>query len=813
MEREKCQKIIRKKTTPHKISKNLYMFFSKRNGNFLFLFLILLFGAFYYSLFSFSIAMPQMGWWQYYGWRITQGDIPYKDFYFYLPPYHALYSALLYLLFGNKVIYYTIFGFFINKALCWGILYNLLTRKFQPWQVTIGMIAGIVINSVYQMDLTFDYNPLVTLLWILILYFLVRMYETGGKKADFYIFLNGIICGVLIMTKQNVGLAAPVMILIIMLFISTKKKIEVGKNIFLTIFGIVIGIMPGLIYLLTTDSLYEAIYCITSAMGAKGVGNGFFITTFRNCWRPSYLAIAFAVLGLFYLIGRGKNDVRKTLYCFFAALFLGIDTSIYLTPIWKFFNSNNSTKLSTVIILFTVVVAVFLYWTNKKKNATVVNFIAYFLMFVCGVGVSTILEPSVRRFFFETLDMFNLRRGMLYVFFYLEIFLWIHMVKRLFQKNNISFSYFMVLTGILLYIAVSFTSAPLEELYGVTFVPLVISEALSKKTKWNRVKNHLILLTVVTVVCLCSFEKTTMPYEWHSWKIPALYDKQNPLTASNISGLKGLYLSYSDENKYEEIVKGIENNSSENDIVYQFPNIMLFNVLTNRKTVYDAVPYFDVCPDSEAIKSSEDLKKNPPEMVLWSNLNEDRWAAHESQYRNGNLSGQRSIQDWFNNYVKCNYRKVGEWDNNEGDGDTISLWKRVTFWPGELTKEWELDPKKAFFFQTVVFQKDSFDTYFLCVRSEQNIEDIPVDIHLINSHGETIDTTSGKLTKAENGLYSIASDNKIHVNTGEGYVLNVTMRPEAKISIGRTEDNTATDSVFAFDGKNRFDFNVGIYCE
>lgn len=93
---------------------------------FIWLNILLVIGTIYYLLFSRSIAMPQMGWWQYFGWRITEGDIPYKDFYLYLPPYHTFYVALLYKVFKNHIIAYTIWGLLVNKIVLWGVIYLIL---------------------------------------------------------------------------------------------------------------------------------------------------------------------------------------------------------------------------------------------------------------------------------------------------------------------------------------------------------------------------------------------------------------------------------------------------------------------------------------------------------------------------------------------------------------------------------------------------------------------------------------------------------------------------------------------------------------
>lgn len=64
----------------------------------------------YYWFFEKSVISPQTGWWQYMAWRMQEGDLPYKDFFLYVPPYFVLLTRFLYSFFENNFIFYTIAG-------------------------------------------------------------------------------------------------------------------------------------------------------------------------------------------------------------------------------------------------------------------------------------------------------------------------------------------------------------------------------------------------------------------------------------------------------------------------------------------------------------------------------------------------------------------------------------------------------------------------------------------------------------------------------------------------------------------------------
>ncbi|SEI97545.1 Dolichyl-phosphate-mannose-protein mannosyltransferase [Lachnospiraceae bacterium A10] len=771
---------------------------------------LIVFGAIFYSIFSFNIAMPQMGWWQYFGSRILEGDVPYKDFYFYLPPYHAFYAAVLYKVFSNHIIYYTIYGFIVNKTISWAIMYNLLTRRYKCWQACIGLIFGIVLTAVYQMDLTFDYNPLVTTLWLFLILFLVKYYESLQSNKYIYVILSSIIAGIICMIKQNVGLIAPFVLCLGIILISKIKKENIVRNIVYLTFGLLISILPGIIYLYVNDALYDAKKCIISSLHAKGVGNGFFLTTVRNMWRPTYLAYALLIISVYILVRKHNNDIKKSILCLCLAISLGVDSTDFLQPVWGFLNNNSHPKVSTVLMcLLVVVFFVMSCFVIVKQNviATTCIYVTVFLMTTLG---TLFFSVSQRMFFAEELNIFSCRRALLYVFFYLLMIMWLVLTYRIFKWEKCDLSFYIFITGILIYMGISFTSATLEELYAVTFVPIVICEILVTKTKTIVIKNNLLIIFVLVVTFLGVCEKTTKPYEWHAWRVPALYDEDNPLVLTDISGLEGIALPQSDADKYSEIVDAINNNSTQDDVLYQFPNIMLFNVLTERKTTYYAVPYFDVFPDEMAIENANYLKENCPKLVLWADLNESRWEAHENAFRNGNRSGQRELQNWYNTYVKNSYRCLGTWDNNEGDGETISLWKKTSYSPGELTDMYQISSSNTSFEQSVNFLSESFNRYCFAVESDK--DSIPVKINLLNLDGDLINNLEGTLKKDSEGFWFINSGEDIAVNVNEEYILQVEFKlSDEEIAIRRTAEQTG--EVYDIDNNIYNEFNLGIYCE
>lgn len=371
-----------------------------------------------------------------------------------------------------------------------------------------------------------------------------------------------------------------------------------------------------------------------------------------------------------------------------AAITFTLLFSEYIRKILSYLSSFSVFEIGVLSVIVPAVLLIFVSLYAKCKCAkkkldvvAVALFSSFFFLIVILLGRSN----DFGQYFYEGIGWSELKRLILYTMLYCDIFSWIVALYRVFIEKKREFIPFILIYTIFLgFMAVSFVSATLEELYALLLLPAFIAafaETLEVDSQQQGGKNVVagilgtFLVTLSVLICGLSInEKLYIPYEWHSWRTPSLLEQNNPHIGVNVKGLEQFRLPASDAGTYEEIVKLIEENSTEDDVLYQFPNIPLFNVLTNRRTLYVAIPYFDVCPDSLAMQSSEELKENPPKLVLWANLSEERWMIHEECFRGGFASGQRQIQEFYNSVVTEKYELLGEFDNNEGE--TLELWKR-----------------------------------------------------------------------------------------------------------------------------------------
>lgn len=694
----------------------------------------------YYWFFEKSVISPQTGWWQYMAWRMQEGDLPYKDFFLYVPPYFVLLTRFLYSFFENNFIFYTIAGFVFTRLIMWILLYNILVKVIRPRSASIGMLVGICITSSYVADQCYDYNPLILMLTVLSAYIVQKIYCSNKKKIMYIgFFAEGILCGTFLMLKQNVGIIMPIVFVICIFLLQYFRKDSLKclvRNIFLLFFGCIVGAMPGIFYLFKNGIIKECLECITRALSAKTSNSNFLLVALKNFFDINALIIALLILAIILIVQKRIDKSN-----FLSTILLSVATTLAIGDNFKnnilgFFSGVGSTTVIILLVGFVICLGLFLIGRQMLLKKSVHSEWIYYgvwCIFIIGMFMASKISVGRAEWLYFGIDFPGIKSKLLYVILYIVIAFWFYMVYEvIFLRKKTKYEEILFPSVVLLlFMGTSFVSARLEELYAVIIVPIFVGILLDKISKNNMVKNLLVYIGCFILSLVCLVGKLYIPYDWHGWTQENLLSQENPKTVIEVEELKGFQIAKSDAEAYRQIVSDIKKNSDEDDVLFQFPNILLFNVLTQRKTIYGAVPYFDVCPDDLAIESANYLKENLPELVLYSELNEGRWDIHELLFRNGEISGQRQIKEFYENTVKNNYRKLGVYTNRSGD--PLCLWKKTAYiFRGEkenIDNDFEVVCEAEFL-------KEDFDTFSL--YSEKDLIGKQVDISIIDLESDEI---------------------------------------------------------------------------
>lgn len=222
--------------------------------------------------------------------NISTGLIPYKDFNMVITPFFMfLFSLPIYIFGSNLLIIH------IEQTIMILITYYLLEKLYKDKANYFILLLCLLWNCIYP-----SYNS-----FLLFLTLILVVLEKENKND----YLIGIILGLLILTKQSVGIC----IVISQMFFYIKDK----KKLLKRLIGLLIPILVFILYLLFTKSLQQFInLCI---LGLFDFGR-------KNRLSFSYVYILFFLFSILLFILIKKE---KKIEYFYALAFLSIDIPMF----------------------------------------------------------------------------------------------------------------------------------------------------------------------------------------------------------------------------------------------------------------------------------------------------------------------------------------------------------------------------------------------------------------------------------------------------------------------------------------------------
>ena len=576
-----------------------------------------------------NVIAPQFGWWQYYAWRMECGDVLYKDIYLFMPPYFVFLTKWLYPLFGMHIMLYTLFVGLPVKLLCILLIYNMVCRIAKPFYTCMAVLFGACLSATYFTDMLYDFNPITMFACLLTAHVFLCLYERVEKGESAYgmAFLTGCLLAVVFGLKQTFGLSFAFTIVIMGVVVCVKEKMVSVKQALilfsLAFGGGVVGLMPMIAYLSLNGCWQEFVGNMAGIAEAKGGTSHVFLRFLLPLDNLKAWVYLLVVVVLWQLQKRVTSSRR------------GADSIISNNLVWWLVG----TVFAVAIVMY------------GKLPYT----------FHESVADNSFIHKWIDRIY--------------YMMTYGGLVAWCMMAWRYFSGRAVDKS-LLVFTSLLT--AQFFTGVVstdyLEPIYLLIYTPWMVAYALNASCSWQPVKN-LLLISLVTIISLaCISSKKDCPYSWQGWREPAVSAENVNCT---VPGLEGLSVPTDVDKTFNQFVSLINEHTTADDKVLQFANIPLFNLLTERATPgYAPITWFDVCPDEIAEGVARECFAHPPKMVVWHNMDQENWDTVEKVFRNGQRSGQREIQRFYDEVVTRDYRLLLR-ANNHRDG-MLELWLRNT---------------------------------------------------------------------------------------------------------------------------------------
>ena len=588
-----------------------------------------------FTLFSLAyidaVISPQFGWWQYYAWRMDNGDILYKDVYLFMTPYFVFLTKLLYSVFGNHFMCYTIcFGLPV-KLLCLLLVYLFLCRITKPFFASISTFLGGCMSATYNTDILYDFNPVTILPFLLSAYAFLNYYESlqKGNSGHWMALLTGFFVAVTLCLKQTFGIAILFAMVIMVIFFYNKERLGTFRqHMFDVLFfclGGILGVLPLFFYLSSNGCVHEFSYCMAAIGDAKGglahiLARLIYAFSFVKAWAYMLIIVVLWQMMRFFL---GKRQYRMEPY---GSILRGLNSAMVLLL-----------PLSVIIYAF--------------------------------------LPFDIHHAVAQSSFVMKWHPRLYYLLAYSGIVGWLILLCRYFLGKTVDKS-LLVFTSVFAahYFAGILSTDLLEEVYLFLYIPWMLVFVLNLQCPFRWQKDIVVLFTISVFSLTCISVKKSTPYEWHGWREPAVSAENVNCT---VPGLEGLSVPTDVDKTFNQFVSLINEHTTADDKVLQFANIPLFNLLTERATPgYAPITWFDVCPDEIAEGVARECFAHPPKMVVWHNMDQENWDTVEKVFRNGQRSGQREIQRFYDEVVTRDYRLLLR-ANNHRDG-MLELWLRNT---------------------------------------------------------------------------------------------------------------------------------------
>ena len=587
----------------------------------------------YYSILSnFHFFPITEGWFSVYAHLVLEGKIPYRDFFLYLTPLYVWIVSFISAVFGESIFVLRIFGLVIS-CLITLILYKILRSNFSPASSFAGATLAILYYQTGNAYISYDFTQILTLFSLLTILCLI---EGGGsllipgntlrnQANDFklkpydYFFLSGLFSSCAFLTKQSNGSFIALFSFFAFMYVVFIKNKECKIKLKLIIFygsGAVLPLFIVFTYLYLNDAFSPFVQQIFfNAIAAKGS-----LVMILSGW----------ITGVFTkTLGIQLFEVIRLLGPLYALSHIVTWVASKFIPI-KFNVSNADsirelTMLVVFMLLYTIIIT--LAWND---NALLRQF-----TFLPGRHLQNYLIPIV--------------------------IAWVLIGLILMASDRILLPCYRVSTStailILCTVGLLFgngTSAGLSEISGFIAIGWFISWLCDKKFfpifgVWAA------LLVCALLAASFTFTKFDRPYSW--WGVSEPNSRAaNEVTENPILGR--LLISKETKERLSDISKLI--NLYKGESIFTFPNIPIIYLLSDRWPDTKAIiTWFDFLNDEDAISESLRLEENLPQTIVYLQLPEAAWSAHERLFRGGKMMGQRRILQYIDHYcIKQNGYKI-----------------------------------------------------------------------------------------------------------------------------------------------------------
>lgn len=649
-----------------------------------------------YSLLYFNNTYPiSEGWGINYAELMFHGKIPYRDFYYYLPPLNLLIDAVFWKLsFGSLLVFRG--WYLLQRIVLYVSLFRILRRYFDQNYAFVACALTSIIATADVYDLLGDYNQTVALLVVPLMYAAIAFINSPQRMSKLLALAwAGVVIGLMFLTKQTIFAASfAIFFIALTVFCIINKDKDYLWYCLSVAIGVLIPLSIALIYLLCNGALVPFFEQVFLNVSGKGSVYNIFIESVliklrhTNLWGVVLLAFA-----LF------TNKKQKSLSN--ALMLIAIVLQVYslyapdITAFWAILVKYRSALTACIgsIAIFAGMFAYIRFAPNKLKPYKESNLYAA-AMLLCTIFMAFIpvYSPNFanelyaqNNIFSQIKDTFSNVIVLSSITLLVVLFFKYKQAEIDRNKHYYSNLIFISCGGISLLYAGSMTcvTSLLSADALRIALPLLLCCILSidfKSTLITKVVKICITCLCAILCTACVSQKIACSYSWWGSYMSPRSEKTYTV---DIPAMKGIRVSLDQKELYETIYNVITDNVDENAVIWGYPHNKLFNILTERYNMTTFVPvlFYDVTADMYVEKELEMLKENLPDVIVWQYI-PYCLDVHEDVFRNGETLKQRDIEAYLQSIIPekytymCTVSDVTVYIRNDSfidKGDTVTV--------------------------------------------------------------------------------------------------------------------------------------------
>ena len=330
--------------------------------------------------------------------QITRGLLPYKGFNIITTPLLP-FIASIFLKVYNSLFTMRILSIIVSTSTMF-LLYKILDKL----KIKLSIILNILITIFYFNYYYLEYNNLCLLLNLFIIYLELLLKDSNKKHL-----LIGILAGLVLLSKQTVGLLSILAIMLYQIIINYNKKKILDKNLLYRLIGIIIPTTLFIIYLIINNITYD--FIDNTILGISNFSNriGYLNLITGGNIIIKVLAIIIPLSYLFMLYTYIKKKDTKLLIIgglsiamfslvypisdvthFCVAIIINLIANIYTLSLYIKLDNKNLIKCSSIISLVLLLgLSGYTFIRNNNKYISTLNHFK-------GLPISKDLEDEIK---------------------------------------------------------------------------------------------------------------------------------------------------------------------------------------------------------------------------------------------------------------------------------------------------------------------------------------------------------------------------------------------------------------------------------